>query len=84
MSEVKEQLYRQLTGEVTSTKMDKTVVVKIERLVRHKVYKKQYSVSKKYKAHDEKNECQVGDVVVIQVCRPLSKFKKWRFIKKVK
>ena len=73
---------RQLIGIVTSTKMDKTIVIKVERSVRHPKYKKIYTVSKKYKAHDEKNEYKSGDKVVFQACRPYSKDKRWRVLKK--
>ncbi len=74
---------RQLIGTVTSNKMQKTVVVKVERIKEHPKYKKRYWVSKKYKAHDEKQEYKIGDRVAIEECRPLSKDKRWRVIKKV-
>jgi len=70
-----------LTGRVVSDKMKKTVVVEVERLKEHPKYKKRYKVRKKYKAHDEKNECKIGDKVLIEECRPLSKEKRWRVIK---
>lgn len=66
-----------LTGRVVSDKMDKTVVVRVERLKRHPLYKKVIKKIKKYKAHDEGNECRVGDVVRIVESRPLSKEKRW-------
>ncbi|MEA3459234.1 MAG: 30S ribosomal protein S17 [Chloroflexota bacterium] len=66
-----------LTGRVVSDKMDKTVVVRVERLRRHPLYKKVIKKIKKYKAHDEGNECRVGDVVRIVESRPLSKEKRW-------
>ena len=66
------------TGVVLSNKMDKTVVVVVERLVKHSKYKKYLRARKKYKAHDEKNEFQVGDRVEIVETRPLSKDKRWR------
>ncbi len=72
---------RILKGVVVSDKMEKTVVVKVDRIREHPKYKKRYKVSKKYKAHDEKNECKVGDIVEIQECRPISKEKRWRVIK---
>jgi len=75
---------KQLKGTVISTKMKKTVVVLVERLKEHPKYKKRYKVSKKYKAHDEKEECKVGDQVVIEECRPISKEKKWRVIEIIK
>ena len=74
---------RQLTGTVLSDKMVKTVVVVVEKLKEHPKYKKRYKVSKKYKAHDEKGEYKIGDKVTIEECRPLSKEKRWRVIKKV-
>jgi small subunit ribosomal protein S17 len=80
----KEAIKRKLEGEVLSAKMDKTVVVKVVNIKTHPKYKKQYKSSKHYKAHDEKNEYQPGDLVVIQECRPLSKDKRWRVIKKTK
>jgi len=71
-----------LKGIVVSDKMQKTIVVKVERQVRHPKYKKTYKVHKKYKAHDEKEEYRVGDDVIIEECRPLSKEKCWRVVKK--
>ncbi len=65
-------------GTVISDKMDKTVVVRVERLVQHPKYKKYIKRYTKYKAHDEKNECRVGDKVLIIETRPLSKTKRWR------
>jgi len=65
-------------GTVVSDKMDKTVVVRVERLVAHPVYKKYVKRRSTYKAHDEKNEYQVGDRVEIVETRPLSKDKRWR------
>ena len=64
-------------GVVVSDKMDKTVVVKIDRLKMHAKYKKKYKVSKKYKAHDGENEFKVGDKVMIMETKPISKDKKW-------
>ena len=66
------------TGIVISDKMDKTVVVQVDRLVRHPVYKKYVRRRAKFKAHDENNTCQKGDRVVIRETRPLSKTKRWR------
>ena len=66
-----------LVGTVTSDKMDKTVVVTIERTTRHPLYGKVVKVSKKYKAHNENNEAKMGDVVRIRECRPISKDKKF-------
>lgn len=85
MAEIKKgTIYRQLSGSVVSAAMNKTVVVVVRRTVRHKTYLKQYQVSRKYKVHDEKNECQVGDKVLFQECRPISKDKRWRIMRKVK
>lgn len=66
------------TGKVVSDKMDKTVVVAVERQVAHPIYKKRFKKTKKYKAHDENNECRIGDTVRIVETRPLSKDKRWR------
>lgn len=69
------------TGRVVSDKMDKTVVVLIERRIKHPVYGKYLSKSTKIKAHDEKNECNAGDLVSIQESRPQSKTKSWTLLK---
>ena len=76
-------LRRRLTGRVTSDKMDKTVTVLVERKVKHPLYGKYVSRSKKYHAHDEANEFHIGDLVLIEECRPLSKSKAWRVVKLV-
>lgn len=73
---------RELIGIIISDKMDKTIVVKVDRLKIHPKYHKRYIVSKKYKAHDKNNEYKIGDKVIIQECRPMSKDKKWKVIKK--
>ncbi len=65
-------------GRVVSDKMDKTVIVGVETLRRHPLYKKTMKREVKYQAHDEKNECQLGDVVRIVETRPISKVKRWR------
>lgn len=65
-------------GFVVSDKMDKTVVVEVERTTRHPIYGKVLRRSTKFKAHDERNECRTGDQVRIMECRPLSKDKSWR------
>ncbi len=67
-------------GRVVSDKMDKTVVVQVERLRQHPRYKKYIRYRKKFKAHDENNACRVGDVVRIMETRPLSKEKRWRVV----
>lgn len=69
---------RKLKGTIVSDKMEKTVVVKVERIKQHPKYKKRYWVYKKYKAHVEKGDYKVGDKVVIEECRPISKDKHWR------
>lgn len=68
----------ELSGTVVSNKMDKTVVIMVEHLVKHPMYHKYIRRRAKYAAHDEKNTCQIGDKVLITGCRPLSKTKKWR------
>ena len=65
-------------GLVVSNKMDRTAVVAVETLRRHPLYKKTIKRAVKYMAHDEKNECQLGDKVKIVECRPLSRYKRWR------
>ena len=67
-------------GKVTSNKMDKTVVVAIEEHVKHPLYKKVVKRTYKLKAHDEKNECNIGDTVRVMETRPLSKDKRWRLV----
>jgi small subunit ribosomal protein S17 len=69
-----------MTGQVVSTAMQKTAVVTIERLVKHETYGKYVRRRSKYKIHDEKNECKVGDVVRFMETRPLSKDKRWRLL----
>ncbi len=71
---------RTVTGTVTSNKMDKSITVLVERRVKHPLYHKIIRRSTKMHAHDESNECGVGDTVVIQECRPLSKTKSWRLV----
>lgn len=73
---------KQLSGIITSNKMQKTVVVRVEGVKEHPRYKKRFKVHKKYKAHSEQ-DCAVGDKVVIEECTPLSKDKKWKVIKKI-
>ncbi|CCQ93492.1 ribosomal protein S17 (BS16) [[Clostridium] ultunense Esp] len=67
-------------GYVVSDKMDKTIVVAVETFVTHPLYKKQIKRTTKFKAHDENNECKIGDVVKIMETRPLSKHKRWRLV----
>lgn len=73
---------RKLTGKVVSDKMDKTVVVQVQRLKQHPKYRRFFRIHKKYKADDAKEEYKVGDRVVIEESRPLSKDKKWKVISK--
>ena len=68
------------TGKVTSNKMDKTIVVAIEEHVKHPLYKKVVKRTYKLKAHDENNECNIGDTVKVMETRPLSKDKRWRLV----
>jgi small subunit ribosomal protein S17 len=67
-------------GKVVSDRMDKTIVVSIERLVKHTVYGRYVRRREKFKVHDEKNECRIGDVVRFMETRPMSKDKRWRFV----
>ncbi len=76
-------MINKLQGTVVSDKMEKTVVVEVERIKEHPRYKKRYKVHKKYKVHDEKGEYKKGDVVVIEETRPISKDKRWRVIGKM-
>ena len=84
MAEEKTSIERNLrklrTGVVRSSKMDKTVIVAVERRVKHPIYGKFVKKTTKFHAHDEKNECGVGDVVKIMETRPLSKTKRWRLV----
>mgnify|MGYP000907110475 FL=1 len=71
------------TGVVTSSKMDKTITVAVERKVKHPIYGKFVKKTTKFHAHDEKNECSIGDTVKIMESRPLSKTKRWRLVEVV-
>lgn len=73
---------KKLQGIVVSDKMQKTVVVKVERIKEHPKYKRRYKIHKKYKAHDERGEFHIGDKVVIEETRPISKKKRWRVIER--
>ena len=73
---------RKLKGAIVSDKMAKTVVVSVVRLKKHPKYKKYFKVTRKFKAHDENNEYHIGDRVVIEETRPMSKEKRWRVINK--
>ena len=72
---------RQLVGTIVSNKMDKTVIVQVERLVKHPLYKKYVRRQNTFAAHDEQNACQEGDKVLITESRPLSRMKRWRVSK---
>lgn len=69
-----------LQGIVVSDKMEKTAVVKVERLVQHPLYKKRLKKSKKYKIHDAENICQTGDRIKLIECKPISRHKRWRLL----
>jgi small subunit ribosomal protein S17 len=71
---------KQIIGKVVSNKMDKTIVIEIEELVMHSLYKKSVRKTKKIKGHDAKNECTIGDIVKVEETRPLSKEKRYRLI----
>lgn len=77
---IERNLRKSRTGLVVSDKMDKTVVVLIETKVKHPIYKKTVTKSNRFKAHDEKNECKVGDKVLIEETRKLSRDKYWRVV----
>ena len=80
MSEEVRAFRKTRVGTVVSDKMDKTIVVAIEDSVQHGLYKKIMKRTYKLKAHDEKNECGIGDTVKVMECRPLSKDKRWRLV----
>jgi len=80
---VERNLRKTKLGVVTSNKMDKSIVVKVERKVKHPLYGKFVKKSTKFHAHDEKNECSIGDTVKIMESRPLSKTKRWRLVEVV-
>ncbi|MCM1027781.1 MAG: 30S ribosomal protein S17 [Roseburia sp.] len=80
---VERNLRKVRTGKVTSNKMDKTIVVAIEEHVKHPLYKKVVKRTYKLKAHDENNECNIGDTVKVMETRPLSKDKRWRLVEVV-
>ncbi|MEN9433842.1 MAG: ribosomal protein [Pseudomonadota bacterium] len=75
------QVEKGLIGRVVSDKMDKSIVVLLERQIQHPLYGKFIKRSKKYHVHDENNECAVGDTVMFKECRPLSKTKHWTLVK---
>ncbi len=73
-------LRKERTGTVVSNKMDKSITIRVDRKVKHPVYGKFQRKSTKFMAHDEKNECGIGDTVTIMETRPLSKLKRWRLL----
>ena len=75
-----QKIVRTLTGKVVSDKMDKTITVLIERRVKHPIYGKYVKRSTKLHAHDENNQCRMGDTVTISECRPLAKTKAWTLV----
>lgn len=74
---------RTLQGTIVSDKMNKTRVVAVTRLKKHPIYQKYYKVTRKFKAHDEKNEYKTGEKVIIEETRPISKDKRWRILSKI-
>ncbi len=80
LSQGKVVIRKKFNGLVVSDKMDKTIVVRVDRSKRNSKYGKRYIASKKYKVHDEKNQYKEGDKVVFRQCRPISKEKKWRVL----
>ena len=82
-SEAPEKTLRTVEGQVVSNRMDKTATVLVERRVKHPLYKKYIRRSTKLHVHDENNDCEIGDTVLISQCRPLSKTKSWRLEKVV-
>jgi len=79
-SQKKKAIKRVLQGKVVSNKLDKSIVIKVERQVSHPIYKKYYKKTNKFMAHDEKNDCNIGDTVRIRECRPLSARKCWELV----
>lgn len=80
---IERNLRKTRTGVVRSSKMDKTIIVSVERRVKHPIYGKFVKKTTKFHAHDEKNECVIGDIVRIMETRPLSKTKRWRLVEVV-
>jgi len=80
MEQIVRQFRKERVGKVTSNKMDKSISVMVERKIKHPLYGKFVKKSNSFMAHDEKNECQIGDIVKIMETRPLSKNKRWRLV----
>nr|YP_010902723.1 ribosomal protein S17 [Hypnea nidulans]WCH54578.1 ribosomal protein S17 [Hypnea nidulans] len=74
---------KETIGTVISNKMEKTITVAVKTQVKHKKYSKIIAKTKKYYAHDEYNECTIGDIVLIQETKPISKIKRWKFVNKI-
>jgi len=74
---------KNLKGVVISNKMKKTIIVRVERWVRHPRYRKIHKKTKRYKVHDEENKCKIGDEVLVEEIRPISKEKRWRVVKRL-
>ncbi len=83
MTKASKKINRKFIGTVVSAKVKKTVVVAVNRQVTHKKYGKKYQVTRRFACHDEQNRYCLGDQVMFQECRPLSKNKRWRVIKKI-
>lgn len=84
MSQEKVKIKKVITGTVVSNKMDKTVVVEVERKFIHRTFKKVVKRTKKFRCHDEKNQCSIGDFISMREVRPLSKTKRWNLIQVLK
>ncbi len=82
-NQIERNLRKTRVGVVSSNKMDKTITVKVERKIKHPLYGKFLKKSTSFHAHDEKNECSIGDIVKIMESRPLSKTKRWRLVEVV-
>jgi len=78
-----EKMIKKITGEVVSDKMDKTIVVSVNRVIENRLYKKKYTVSQKYKVHDEKNEYKTGDIIEFTSTKPISRDKSFVAVRKV-
>ncbi len=80
MQTAKAKKYRKFEGVVVSNKMKKTIVVQVDRSKVHPKYQKRYKVSKNFKVHDEENAAKIGDRIIFEECRPLSRDKRWRLV----
>ncbi len=84
MSQEKTKITKMITGTVVSSKMDKTLVVQVERKFIHPTFKKVVKRTRKFKCHDEQNQCSIGDFISMREVRPLSKTKRWNLVKVLK